>query len=146
MKVRLFVALPADADHHVADRLKVVMKIGDADVVVSKAKTSKTAYNELASLYHRSFGLSDLVIVADKASPFAQKMDYGFLTLISQHCNLRYWTIDSTNHESVHRILRKAALVVMSEHELVYRAQKITGKYAPTHKEEAPLRPGDNCF
>ena len=146
MKVRVFVALPAKADNLVVDNLKIAMKLGDSDIVVSKAKTARTSYHVLANLYHRSPGLTDLLIIADKESPFACKMDYGFLRQVSQHCNLRYWTVDWKNQDSVHRILRKAALIMMSEQELVYRAQQITDKYGPNQKDEAPLRSGDNCF
>jgi hypothetical protein len=140
--IKAFLALHPKSDTAMFDKLRNAMRIGDGDIFLSQAKTASGGYSQLHSFWDRNRTVTDIVIVAERRSTFAQNPNFGILGLMSQKLIVRYWTLDNENPDSVQKVLRKAALVRLSEVELASRASEIAEK----HNQEKPLRKGDNCF
>jgi len=139
--IKAFLVLHPKSDAALRDQLRQVLRIGEMDILLSRANTGQNCSTQLKPWLDQSPPTTELVIVAETNSIFAKNPDFCLLGMLSQRYLLRYWTVDTKNQESVEKVLRKAALVRLSNLEIFNRGLRITRKYSTER-----LKKGDNCF
>ena len=140
--IKAFLVLHPKSDTAILEQVRNAIRVSDSDIFLSQARTSSGGYSQLNSFWDKNRSMTEIVIIADRLSAFAQGPNFGFLGLMSKKLIVRYWTLDIENPDSVQKVLRKAALLRPSNAESPSRVSPNAEK----QEQEKPLRKGDNCF